>query len=94
VLAETGNIILNACLSTIANVLQQTISVSLPSIVRGNGATLFAAREGDGSVVLFLHIRFIIRCRELDGFIALLMDLDSIAALKVVVQDFIKSVEQ
>jgi chemotaxis protein CheC len=93
VLAETGNIILNACLSTIGNVLRQNIRMSLPSVVRGSGATLFAAREGDGKVVLFLHIRFIIRRRDLDGFIALLMDLPSIAALKVVVQDFIRSVE-
>jgi chemotaxis protein CheC len=93
VLAETGNIILNACLSTIGNVLKQNIRMSLPSVVRGNGATLFAAHGGDGKAVLFLHIRFIIRRRDLDGFIALLMDLHSIAALKVVVQDFIGSVE-
>jgi chemotaxis protein CheC len=93
VLAETGNIILNACLSTIGNVLHRNIRMSLPSVVRGNGATLFAAREADGKAVLFLHIRFIIRRRDLDGFIALLMDLPSIAALKVVVQDFIRSVE-
>ena len=40
-LAETGNIILNACLATIANVLRRTMRMSLPSIVRGDGDTLF-----------------------------------------------------
>ena len=40
-LAETGNIILNGCLATIANVLHRTMRMSLPSIVRGDGATLF-----------------------------------------------------
>ena len=45
-LAETGNIILNACLATIANVLRRTMRMSLPSIVRGDGDTLFDVREG------------------------------------------------
>ena len=40
-LAETGNIILNGCLATIANLLHRTMRMSLPSIVRGDGATLF-----------------------------------------------------
>ena len=40
-LAETGNIILNGCLATIANILQRTLKVSLPEIVRGNGPDLF-----------------------------------------------------
>src|SRR4029079_4195454 len=46
-LAETGNIILNGCLATIANVLQRTMRMSLPLIVRGDGAALF---EVDGPV--------------------------------------------
>ena len=33
-LAETGNIILNGCLATIANVLHRTMRMSLPSIVQ------------------------------------------------------------
>ena len=45
-LAETGNIILNGCLATIANVLNRTMRMSLPSIVRGDGATLFEV-QGD-----------------------------------------------
>ena len=38
-LAETGNIILNACLATIANVLRRTMRMSLPSVLRGDGAS-------------------------------------------------------
>jgi chemotaxis protein CheC len=40
-LAETGNIILNGCLATIANLLHRTMRMSLPSIVRGDGTALF-----------------------------------------------------
>ena len=95
-LAETGNIILNGCLATIANVLHQTMRVSLPSIVRGDGAALFEV-EGDaskGPFVLFLYIDFNIKKHDVHGFIALLMDLPSIAALKDIVHDFIRGIEK
>jgi len=44
--------------------------------------------------VLFLYIDFTIKSRGMRGFIALLMDLPSIAALKEIVQDFIEKVER
>jgi chemotaxis protein CheC len=93
-LAETGNVILNACLATIANVLKKTMRMSLPAVIRGDGATLFAAPPGGGDMVLFLYIDFTIKSRDMHGFIALLMDLPSIVALKEIVQDFIEKVQQ
>ena len=93
-LAETGNVILNACLATIANVLRKSMRMSLPTIIRGDGATLFAQLPGGGNLVLFLYIDFTIKSRGMRGFIALLMDLPSIAALKGIVQDFIEKVER
>jgi len=95
-LAETGNIILNACLATIANVLQRTMRMSLPSVIRGDGATLFDLQSGaeDSNLVLFLYIDFTIKNRNIRGFIALIMDLPSIAALKDIVGDFIEGIER
>ena len=93
-LAETGNVILNACLAPIANVLRKSMRMSLPTIIRGDGATLFAQPPGGGNLVLFLYIDFTIKSRGMRGFIALLMDLPSIAALKEIVQDFIEKVER
>jgi chemotaxis protein CheC len=95
-LAETGNIILNACLATIANVLRRTMRMSLPSIVRGDGDTLFDVRPSDGRIdlVLFLFIDFTIKQRDIRGFIALLMDLPSIDNLKQLVHEFIEGIER
>ena len=42
--------------------------------------------------MLFLFIDFSIKERDIRGFIALLMDLPSIAALKTIVHDFINGV--
>ena len=95
-LAETGNVILNACLATIANLLRRTMRMSLPSVVRGDGKTLFEVQQatGDGDLVLFLYIDFTIKDRDIRGFIALLMDMPSITALKKIVADFIEGIEQ
>lgn len=95
-LAETGNILLNGCLATIANVLHETMRVSLPVIVRGDGDALFevGASSGGGGLVLFLYIDFNIKSRDIHGFIALLMDLPSINALKEIVANFIIGIEQ
>ena len=68
-LAETGNVILNACLATIANVLRRSMRMSLPSVIRGDGATLFEIRSSDpdGDLVLFLYIDFTIKSRDVRG---------------------------
>jgi chemotaxis protein CheC len=93
-LAETGNVILNGCLATIANLLHRTMRMSLPSIVRGDGAALFEVAASAEQFVLFLYIDFNIKKYDVHGFIALLMDLPSIAALKNIVHDFITGVQK
>jgi chemotaxis protein CheC len=95
-LAETGNIILNACLATIANVLHKTMRMSLPSVIRGDGPKMFdvGAAASEGDLVLFLYIDFTIRKRDIRGFIALLMDLPSITALKEIMRDFIAGIDE
>jgi chemotaxis protein CheC len=93
-LAETGNIILNGCLGTMANMLRRSLTLSLPEVLRGDGSTLF--RETDPALaegqVLFLYINFFVRRRNLRGYIAMLMDIPSLDALKRLIQEFIDSV--
>jgi chemotaxis protein CheC len=67
------------------------MKMSLPSVIRGDGDTLFevGADDAGGDLVLFLYIDFTIKNRDIQGFIALVMDLPSIVALKAIVHDFI-----
>ena len=90
-LAETGNIVLNGCLASMANMLQRRLTLSLPRVVRGDGRSLFETPEsgGDARVVLFLYINFAINDRDVRGYIAMLMDLPSLEILKGLVNDFI-----
>ncbi len=91
-LAETGNIILNSCLATMANNLQRTLTMSLPEILRGHGPEFFdlAPPPIVDDVVLFLYINFTMQERDIQGFIVMLMDMPSLEALKGLLQDFIQ----
>jgi len=90
-LAETGNIILNGCLATIANQLQRTLKMSLPEILRGEGPEFFELEPPpeSGHVVMFLYINFAMQKRDIKGYIVMLMDLPSLAALKGLLADYI-----
>jgi chemotaxis protein CheC len=91
-LAETGNIILNGCLATIANMLERSLKMSLPEILRGEASNFFSLPpppEG-GDLVLFVYINFSVKDRDIKGYIAMLMDMPSLAALKVLLDEFIE----
>jgi chemotaxis protein CheC len=91
-LAETGNVILNGCLATIANILQRSLKMSLPEILRGHGPDFFelAPPPIAGDVVLFLYINFAVHERDIRGYIAMLMDMPSLTALKVLLDEYIE----
>lgn len=93
-LAETGNVVLNGCLATMANMLQRPLTMSLPQVIRGDGQLFFelATQEGEAGVVLFLYINFTISGRDIRGYIAMLMDLPSLEMLKVLIGEFIRRV--
>lgn len=93
-LAETGNIVLNSCLATMANMLKRPLEMSLPEVLRGEGAKFFEF-DDEGSpnaVVLFLYINFAISDRDIRGYIAMLMDLPSLDALRGLIAEFIERV--
>jgi chemotaxis protein CheC len=90
--AETGNVLLNACLSTIANNLGRSLRISLPEVVHGEGAEVFhsAPSRQVGDNVLFIYINFAVRQRDIKGYIAMLLDFPSLATLKDLLIAFIE----
>lgn len=96
-LAETGNIVLNSCLATMANLLQRPLTLSVPQVIRGDEQTLFeltelAGQADEAGVVLFLYINFALSGRDIRGYIAMLMDLPSLESLKQLIRGFITQV--
>jgi chemotaxis protein CheC len=93
-LAETGNVLLNACLSTIANHLGRNLRISLPEVIYGEGSDFFRCTEDskNSDQVLFIYINFAIRQRNLQGYIAMVLDMPSFVVLKQLIGLFIDRV--
>lgn len=95
-LAETGNVILNGCLATIANELQRSLRISLPEILHGESEDFFNLEPppAPGDIVMLIYINFAVRNRDIDGYIAMLLDMPSITALKVLLAQYISRVAE
>jgi chemotaxis protein CheC len=93
-LAEIGNVILNNWVATIANLLKRSLPMSLPVVVRGEGKRVFEVGESATTFLLFLRIRFEINHFQMQGYVALLMEVPSIAELRSLVADFVINVTQ
>jgi chemotaxis protein CheC len=93
-LAETGNIILNGCLGTMANELGRSLKISLPEILHGESQDFFSLEPPPhpGDLVMFIYINFSVRQREIDGYIAMLLDMPSIVTLQILLREFIERV--
>ncbi len=91
-LAETGNVILNSCLATIANSLQSNLKMSLPEVLRGESTRFFnlPPPPAGGSTVLFIYINFAVRRRDIKGYIAMMMDMPSLVELQRLLGDLIR----
>ena len=90
-LAEIGNIILNSWVATIANLLKSGLRMSLPIVIRGDSNQMFESANS-ATLVLFLHIKFEIRQKEIGGYVALLMDIPSLHELRSLIAGFVKSI--
>lgn len=93
-LAETGNVLLNSCLGTIANNLQRSLKISLPEVIYGESTDFFSApgRQAGGDSVLFIYINFAVTCGDIEGYIAMLLDMPSLRALKQLIGAYIERV--
>jgi chemotaxis protein CheC len=80
--------------ATIANLLKRSLPMSLPVVVRGEGKRVFEVGESATTFLLFLRIRFEINHFQMQGYVALLMEVPSIVELRSLVADFVINVTQ
>jgi chemotaxis protein CheC len=91
-LAETGNVLLNSCLGTLANQLGRSLRISLPEVVYGESSDFFilTSHSKTSDRVLFIYINFAVRERDLQGYLAMLLDMPSLVVLKGLIVSFIE----
>jgi chemotaxis protein CheC len=77
-LTEIGNIILNACIGTMTNILGGDFGISLPRLQIGSSTEILnlSDRHPD-EVVMLLHIDFRVQKRAIHGHVAFLQDVRS-----------------
>lgn len=93
-MSEIGNIILNSCVGMLANVFSEELHGSLPRFHVGTSAEILAA-SGDNAdtVVLMLHIDFIIETHQIHGFVAFVLDLSALNDLQEQVNRYLSKIE-
>jgi chemotaxis protein CheC len=91
-LLEVGNVILNACLGSLANQLGLTIESSLPLYLRGRGAGILDAKHPDTELVMFLQVDFSLASKGIKGYLAFVMDIVSARAFAEAVSAYVARV--
>ncbi len=89
-MSEIGNIILNACMATLANLSGRGMQGSLPIYHAGTGDAILSTpgKEWDG-LVLTLKIDFNIEKHEIHGYVAFLLDMPALHDLQQYLDDYL-----
>ncbi len=89
-MSEIGNIILNSCIGTLANIFSQELRGSLPQYHVGTSEQILHASGGPAeSVVLMLHIDFILEKHQIHGYVAFILDLSALHDLQMLVDRYV-----
>lgn len=94
-MSEIGNIIINACVATIANIAGEHFSSTLPIFRRGSSMDILkAATSTSDEGVLFVYIDFNIMQRQITGYLAFMMSIQSVAGLVQTINRFLQPISQ
>lgn len=89
-MSEIGNIILNACMSTLADAYGKEMQGSLPTYLVGTGDTILGNADKDWSgLVLTLKIDFNIERYQIAGHVAFLLDTPALHDLRKHIDDYL-----
>ncbi|WP_317204986.1 chemotaxis protein CheX [Janthinobacterium sp.] len=89
-MSEIGNIILNSCVGTLANIFGRELHGSLPVYHVGTSEEILAASGGQAdTVVLMLHIDFILEKHQIHGYVAFVLDVTALHDLKEQVNHYL-----
>lgn len=81
-MTEIGNVVLNACMGSIANLFQSEFEVSLPNYRISTYQDLLQRSSQQSEIVLLLLIDFGLQRQEIEGHLAFLMDLPAMRELQ------------
>ena len=92
-MSEIGNIILNACVGTLANIFKHELQGSLPSYLVGSSTDILDVTESSSQdVVMMLHIKFSLERHQIHGYVAFLLDMSAILDLQHHIDNYLSGI--
>ncbi|WP_426339175.1 chemotaxis protein CheC [Pseudoduganella sp. S-14] len=88
-MSEIGNILLNSCVGSLANLLGHELHGSLPDYHLGYSEEILALAGSGETAVLMLHIEFVVERQQIAGDVAFIMDMTALHDLKQHVANFL-----
>ena len=93
-MSEIGNIVLNACVGTLANMFQKELHGSLPVFRVGSiEEILDPGRDKCDPSVLMLRIDFSLERQQIEGYLAFILDMSALRDLREQVRLYIARIE-
>ncbi|MBE9539997.1 MAG: chemotaxis protein CheC [Proteobacteria bacterium] len=94
-LAEIGNIVLNACLGSIANILGSSIQSSLPLYIHGKFDEVLKTTDmaTEISSLLYIRVEFQMPTRCIGGYVVFVFDTVSMIRFTENVDNFLRSIK-
>ncbi|WP_342119350.1 chemotaxis protein CheC [Pseudoduganella sp. OTU4001] len=89
-MSEIGNILLNSCVGSLANLLGRELNGSLPDYHVGYSEEILVQAGSGETAVLMLHIEFTIERQHITGDVAFIMDMTALQDLKQHVAEFLE----
>ncbi|MCK5190428.1 MAG: chemotaxis protein CheC [Methylococcales bacterium] len=84
-MTEIGNVILNACLCSMADMFGKEMLGDIPEFVEGSLAQVFSTEGGleqTEAIVLLLNMDFAVDTKSIQGYVTFLMDVNSVGQFK------------
>lgn len=98
-MSEIGNIIINACIANIANISGAHFSSTLPIFRRGSSLEILKSSNNTSNTsntrdegVLFVYIDFNITQRQITGYLAFMMSIQSAQGLVQTINRFLRPI--
>lgn len=91
-MTEIGNVILNACLCSIADMFSQEMFGEIPEFIQGSLNKVFAVESGvdnSDAIVMLLNMDFSVEKKKIQGYVTFLMDVNSVAQFKANIEEFL-----
>jgi len=91
-LTEVGNIILNSCLGSLANILTEELSSELPVFISGTATEVLdgCVVQEDNEMIMFLRMDFALQQKDISGYVAFILEIPAIEQFKQSIDNYLR----